>query len=174
MGYLHKTIVAEHLQAFKVMHLDGSTSFLSASFEDICAAYNGIGPDRLPWWARGIVTLCARIFAPAALEHDFEYEKSMQQCVEIAANPPSENDIDMLRNWMHSDNVRLYDNCCTIARYRFGILNPLRYFWLAVARLFLILCERYGLRGLIDGVKARQRIRSDARAMVSGVFGGEK
>lgn len=172
MGYLHKTIVAEHLQAFKVMHLEGSTSFLSASFEDICAAYNGIGPDRLPWWARGIVTLCARIFAPAALEHDFAYE----QIIALFAKPPFNisniYDVTVLNGFMNDANERFCRNCTTIVRYRYGILDLRRLLLLAVAKLFFILCERYGLRGLLDGIRTRKRLHAEAEKMTAEVFGG--
>ena len=55
------------------IHASAPPEFWSAPVDVLERAYNGIGPENWPGWARTIVSFLLRPFAAAALIHDFEF-----------------------------------------------------------------------------------------------------
>jgi hypothetical protein len=58
------------------LELDADPSFWICPIEVLANIYNGAGPDWMPGWGRAILTFILRLFAPAFLIHDFDYEMS--------------------------------------------------------------------------------------------------
>lgn len=164
-----RQIVNEHRKAFEVLHLEAPCAFVigeaifdfkETSVDELCSAYNGIGPDRLPWPARMLITCGSRIFAPAALAHDWEYTI----IIDMIAHEIFSNDL------FANANNRFYRNCVTIVNLKYGIFNPLRYIWLGVAKVFKCLCDRYGMRGIEAGVERRLSAAKTAKNIVAEVL----
>lgn len=66
-------MVVEKSKSLKLIGLDFILGF---NIDDICNAYNGIGPQFLPEKLRDKVTSFLGIFEPAALVHDLRFEQS--------------------------------------------------------------------------------------------------
>lgn len=189
---LHMEFVREHYTTFRKLHLEGCAEFHTATLIELADAYNGIGPDRLPWIIRQAITLGSRIFAPSALEHDLAYVTIIKRFAEeivytipedthelylanLRSRPDETCDERHRRLWTEFDesNARFYRNCCTIARDKFPKLyDPRRYMWLVVAKFYHWCLYNFGITGIIDNIEAELRIKSEARAIVSEVFRG--
>ena len=90
--------------------LDGTELFAQLSFDEICAAYNGIGPEFLPQAIREKVTDWLALFEPAALIHDIRYTLS-----------------DGYRYGWNFANVELRYNCLRLANRAYPWYSWRRY-----------------------------------------------
>ena len=115
---MEKNKVEQLIEKSKALCLVGLDFILSFSIEDICKAYNGIGPQFLPEKLRDKVTSFLGIFEPAALGHDLRFEKS-----------------DGTRASFDLANREFVVNCRKCANDAYGWLNWKRYRAYAVIEL---------------------------------------
>ena len=107
--------------------LDGTDAVSDCSYEEIAAAYNGIGPEWLPEKVRAKITAYLGIFEAAALIHDIRYQKA-----------------DGSADRFHQANYELRDNCFRLAEYSFPWYSWRRYAaYLAAIKMFEA-CENFG------------------------------
>ena len=107
--------------------LDGTDAAADCSYEEIAAAYNGIGPEWLPEKVRAKITAYLGVFEPAALIHDIRYQKA-----------------DGSADRFHQANYELRDNCFRLAEYSFPWYSWRRYAaYLAAIKMFEA-CENFG------------------------------
>jgi len=101
------------------MQLSMPPEMVYADIRDIKEAWNGIGADSTPKKIRDILSRRFRVFAPAALIHDFEYElilKTVRQLGPAMGEPLRELADD-----------RFYANMRACAESAAGAWNPRRY-----------------------------------------------
>jgi hypothetical protein len=85
----------------------------SATFVDVVASYNGIGPRWAPEWFRKALTKRLSWMQPAALVHDYGYGL-------IDADNPYADSQRMV------EDDRFFDNCQILAARRWRWWHPLR------------------------------------------------
>lgn len=99
--------VVEKSRSIGLMGLDFINGF---SIDEICAAYNGIGPQFLPTKLRDKVTEILHIFEPAALGHDLRFHLS-----------------DGMRKSFDYANCEFFVNCHKCAKNTYPWWNWKRY-----------------------------------------------
>jgi hypothetical protein len=102
--------------------------FWTAPFSDLKRAYNGIGPEHWPGWARKALSVLLRPFAAAALVHDFEFSREYKS-----------------RGMFNDANLRLAINIAKTAVYN---RRPVLIVYGIAAGL---LCEFFGYKAYKEG-----------------------
>ena len=60
------------------IHASAPPEFWTVPLDELKRAYNGIGPEHWPQWARRAVSALLRPFAAAALIHDWEFSRDVK------------------------------------------------------------------------------------------------
>ena len=107
---MDKTKVIQVIENAKTIRIKGLDFVLSFGIDEICKAYNGIGPQFLPEDLRDKVTNTLHIFEPAALVHDLRFEQS-----------------DGTREAFDRANAEFVVNCRKCARHEYAWYNWKRY-----------------------------------------------
>lgn len=108
--------------------LSGAEWLRSLGPEKVSAAYNGIGPERMPekWRARLDSWLWLFRIPCEIHDCDFSYANTGDEAGFGAAN------------------FRLEKNCLVMADAEYAWYNPLRYVWRRRARLVALACREFG------------------------------
>ena len=107
--------------------LDGASKLKRYSLDDLQKIFNGIGSDKFPESIRELLDELNPTLLPVALIHDVEWHKS-----------------DCKMETFTASNDRFKENGIKIAKYRYGILDPRRYFVIHQAKRFGELCQLFG------------------------------
>lgn len=107
---MNKDKVRELVATAVALKLRGAEFAFSHTVDEICAAYNGVGPQFLPPKLRDFVTRSLGLFEPAAMIHDLRFDHS-----------------DGTRTAFDLANDEFVENCTKLAYDRYGPLNPKRY-----------------------------------------------
>ena len=109
---------------------------------EIARVYNGTGPDSWPSWARAKLDEELKLFAPAVMVHDCDFEFS-----------------DGSRDQFYAANDRLTENCVKLADARYSGWSPIKV-WKrlrarAAGRLMGRLCNDFGWSAYLDAHKSK-------------------
>lgn len=97
------------------------------SMRQLCAIYNGIGPEAFPEWLRDFVTKINADLEAAAFIHDIEWHES-----------------DCSPAHFRESNERLARNGVAIASDKYAWYDPRRYLLAAQSRKFGKICQKFG------------------------------
>ena len=110
-----------------IADLDGSDVLASVPAEELQKIYNGCGPERLPAWARRLLSKFLAVFAPAFVQHDFDFSNG-------DGNPTLFNEA----------NNRLERNCLILANYTYPWYSWRRYVARETAFIVADFCRMFG------------------------------
>lgn len=109
------------------LQLDNAAILRRYNVQQLCAIYNGIGPDCFPEWLRNFVSALHPSLAVAALIHDVEWHET-----------------DKTKKTFAESNERFKNNGYKVAKAEFGWYNPRRYVVMNQARRFGNYCQLFG------------------------------
>ena len=108
-------------------NLAGLSFVLLLPLKDICAAYNGIGPEWFHPTLRKAVDHLASDLRPIALIHDVRFTYG-----------------DGSREWFDHANDELEANGLSLANQKYRWYNPMRYITRVRVRTYAALCRNFG------------------------------
>ena len=101
------------------LQLDNAAILRKYNMQQLCAIYNGIGPDSFPDWLRECISALHPSLAVVALIHDVEWHET-----------------DKSKEKFTESNDRFKQNGYKVAKAEFGWYNPRRYVVMNQARRF--------------------------------------
>jgi len=115
------------LKKAESLQLENREIIRKHTLEELCAIYNGIGPDSFPEWLRDVISSLHPSLAVVALIHDVEWHES-----------------DGSKEKFADSNARFKRNGYKVAKSEYGWYNLLRYIVMNDARRFGNLCQHFG------------------------------
>ncbi|MCK4982793.1 MAG: hypothetical protein KAS17_07700 [Victivallaceae bacterium] len=119
------------------LDLEATDAFWLCPIENLANIYNGAGPDWLPNWTRTILSFILRLFGPAFLIHDFDFELS-----------------DKTRKGFNLVNKRMWRNIRKILSFEYPLtrfhLWKERAYWWGKGFLAYRACVRGGWSAWLD------------------------
>ena len=119
--------VRELLALCEEYALSGTDFLHTLSIEEMCAAYNGIGPESFHPTLRKAVDHLAPDLRPIALIHDVRFTYG-----------------DGSREWFDYANDELEANGLSLANQKYRWYNPMRYITRVRVRTYAALCRNFG------------------------------
>ena len=119
-----------------IAHLEGSDALAAVPAEELQKIYNGCGPEWFPAPARKLLDRFLSVFAPAFLQHDFDFSNG-------DGNPTLFNEA----------NDRLERNCLILADLEFPWYNGKRYFARDAALIIGDTCRQFGWSAYVQACK---------------------
>lgn len=117
--------------------LEATDAFWLCPIENLANIYNGAGPDWLPNWTRAILSFILRLFGPAFLIHDFDFELS-----------------DKTRKGFNLANSRMWRNIRKILSFEYPLTKlhcwKKRVYWWIKGTMAYFFCHRYGWSAWVD------------------------
>ena len=109
------------------LQLDNAAILRRYNMQQLCAIYNGIGPDSFPDWLRECISALHPSLAVVALIHDVEWHET-----------------DKSKEKFAESNTRFKENGYKVAKSEFSWYNPRRYVVMNQARRFGNYCQIFG------------------------------
>ena len=109
------------------LKLENAEILRKYNMQQLCAIYNGIGPDAFPDWLRDAISALHPSLAVVALIHDVEWHES-----------------DLSKETFAESNYRFKRNGYTAAKAEYAWYDPRRYIVMNQARRFGNICQTLG------------------------------
>ena len=109
------------------LQLDNAAILRRYNMQQLCAIYNGIGPDSFPDWLRECISALHPSLAVVALIHDVEWHETNKS-----------------KEKFTESNDRFKQNGYKVAKSEFEWYNPRRYVVMNQARRFGNICQLFG------------------------------
>ena len=109
------------------LKLENAEILRKYNMQQLCAIYNGIGPDAFPDWLRDAISALHPSLAVVALIHDVEWHES-----------------DLSKETFAESNARFKRNGYTAAKAEYAWYDPRRYIVMNQARRFGNICQALG------------------------------
>ena len=109
------------------LKLENAEILRKYNMQQLCAIYNGIGPDAFPDWLRDAISALHPSLAVVALIHDVEWHES-----------------DLSKETFAESNARFKRNGYTAAKAEYAWYDPRRYIVMNQARRFGNICQTLG------------------------------
>ena len=136
--YMDLNQINELVDKALIADLDGSDVLASVPAEDLQKIYNGCGPEWLHAKVRRILDKFFDVFAPAFLQHDFDFSNG-------DGNPTLFNEA----------NDRLKRNCLILADRKFPWYNWKRYIARDAALVIADACRQFGWSAYVKASKSK-------------------
>jgi hypothetical protein len=131
-------------------NLEATDSFWICPVDILANIYNGAGPDWLPNWTRAILSFILRLFGPAFLIHDFDFELS-----------------DKTRKGFNLVNKRMWRNIRKILSFEYPLtkwrLWKKRAHWWSKGFIAYRACVRGGWSAWLDGNPKKKKEEGKAK-----------
>lgn len=139
---MNTNTVEQIIEKSKSLGLMGLEYLIGFDIEDVCKAYNGIGPQFLPEKLRNKVTEILHIFEPAALVHDLRFEQS-----------------NGTRTAFDYANCEFFVNChkCAKAQYRWWNWKRYRAYAVIDAMNEFNCSDRGGWKAWLDSYESKRK-----------------
>ena len=109
------------------LKLENAEILRKYNMQQLCAIYNGIGPDAFPDWLRDAISALHPSLSVVALIHDVEWHES-----------------DLSKETFAESNYRFRRNGYTTAKAEYAWYDPRRYIVMNQARRFGNICQTLG------------------------------
>ena len=109
------------------LKLENAEILRKYNMQQLCAIYNGIGPDAFPDWLRDAISALHPSLSVVALIHDVEWHES-----------------DLSKETFAKSNARFKRNGYTAAKAEYAWYDPRRYIVMNQARRFGNICQALG------------------------------
>ena len=109
------------------LKLENAEILRKYNMQQLCAIYNGIGPDAFPDWLRDAISALHPSLSVVALIHDVEWHES-----------------DLSKETFAESNARFKRNGYTAAKAEYAWYDPRRYIVMNQARRFGNICQALG------------------------------
>ena len=109
------------------LKLENAEILRKYNMQQLCAIYNGIGPDAFPDWLRDAISALHPSLSVVALIHDVEWHES-----------------DLSKETFAESNDRFKRNGYTAAKAEYAWYDPRRYIVMNQARRFGNICQTLG------------------------------
>jgi hypothetical protein len=111
---------------------------------EIERVYNGVGPEFLAGWIRGLLDYFFEVFLPAVWRHDQRFAHGDGTLIDFMGA-----------------NRELADNCRICADAEYGALNPLRYLARWVGEKFGKACVLLGLPAYLQAIEETKQYNTN-------------
>ena len=144
----------ELLEEAKRLDLAGLEVAEEMSLDDLCAAYNGVGPARWPAKLRDALTRLNSCLRPAILGHDTTWTR-MARSFAARCRAAGWSREDALRAWFVYTNAALEYNCHLCAKAAYPRWYQFVQRWAVAAKgvAFAELCRKFGWSAFAEGVE---------------------